>query len=65
MDCPECGSNSNIKQGTYKRRKPTRQEFQQYKCNNCWKVFHDTIPLNCPPVEVAGNPDPPPLPTEQ
>jgi len=62
MNCPECQSPNNTEFGFYWKRKPTLTRFQQYRCKDCKRVFHDTIPMpDAPIVEVAGTPDPPPL----
>jgi hypothetical protein len=64
MKCPDCGSETIVKQGTYRRRTPVYTELPQYKCKKCLHVFHDdSKPINIAPptMEVAGNPDPPPL----
>ena len=66
MKCPDCGSETVVKQGTYRRRTPVYTEFPQYKCNKCLHVFHDSSsPINkkTPTTEVAGSPDQTPLST--
>jgi hypothetical protein len=63
MICPECNSPNNTEYGFYYKRKPTLAKFQQYRCKDCKRVFHDAIPLSdALNTEVVGKvPDQSPL----